>query len=212
MNAREKILARISEANRDPDGKALSRHLDEHPRGPQPLAFDDLKKRFAERALKLSSDLVEADQLAQAPKLIADYLQQKALPMKGVCWPSLSDLPWMDSGLDIEPRPARNEDMVGITGAFCAIAETGTLLLLGGDKTPASVSLLPETHVAIVDPSRIVATMEDAWDLLRSEFGEPPRTVNFISGPSRTADIEQTVTLGAHGPYRVLLVLAPNPR
>jgi L-lactate dehydrogenase complex protein LldG len=65
--------------------------------------------------------------------------------------------------------------------------------------------------VAIVDPRRIVATMEDAWDLMRKEFKQPPRAVNFISGPSRTADIEQTVTLGAHGPYRVLLILAPNP-
>ncbi len=207
MNAREKILARISEAK--PDKAALSHHLENHPRGPQPMDFDDLKKRFAERALKLSSDLVEADQLNLAPGLIANYLQQRTLPMKGVCWPALNHLPWLDSGLDIEARPAWNEDMVGITGTFCAIAETGTLLLLGGEKTPASVSLLPETHVAIVDPRRIVATMEDAWDLLRREFGAPPRTVNFISGPSRTADIEQTVTLGAHGPYRVLLVLTP---
>ena len=212
MNAREKILARISEANRKPDQAALSHHLERHPRGPRPLAFDDLKKRFIERALKLSSDLIETDELTHAPKLVADYLQQKSLPMKGVCWPNLSHLPWMNAGLDIEARAAGNDDMVGITGAFCAIAETGTLLLLGGEKTPASISLLPETHVAIVDPQRIVATMEDAWDLLRREFGAPPRTVNFISGPSRTADIEQTVTLGAHGPYRVLLVLAPSPR
>lgn len=207
MNAREKILARISKAR--PDEAALRHHLETHPRGPEPLAFDDLKKRFAERAAKLSSDLIEADQLGLVPGLIAEYLKQRALPMKGVCWPALAHLPWRNSGLDIEARPAGNEDMVGITGAFCAIAETGTLLLLGGEKTPASVSLLPETHVAIVDPRRIVATMEDAWDLLRREFGAPPRTVNFISGPSRTADIEQTVTLGAHGPYRVLLVLTP---
>jgi L-lactate dehydrogenase complex protein LldG len=51
--------------------------------------------------------------------------------------------------------------------------------------------------------------MEDAWDLLRREIGSMPRAVNFISGPSRTADIEQTVTLGAHGPYRVHVMLIP---
>jgi L-lactate dehydrogenase complex protein LldG len=67
--------------------------------------------------------------------------------------------------------------------------------------------LLPETHVAILNLNRIVATMEDAWDLLRKEWRIPPRTVNFISGPSRTADIEQTLTLGAHGPYRVAVIL-----
>jgi L-lactate dehydrogenase complex protein LldG len=96
-----------------------------------------------------------------------------------------------------------------VTGAFCAIAETGTLMMLSGADTPATTSLLPETHVAVIEPRRIVATMEDAWDLMRKEHRQLPRAVNFVSGPSRTADIEQTVTLGAHGPYRVLLILAP---
>ena len=96
--------------------------------------------------------------------------------------------------------------MVGITGAFAGIAETGTLMLLSGPQTPATASLLPETHIAVVDKTQIVATMEDAWDRLRDEHGKLPRAVNFVSGPSRTADVEQTVTLGAHGPYRVLII------
>ena len=102
---------------------------------------------------------------------------------------------------------AGDADRVGITGCFCAVAETGTLLLLSGTDTPATVSLLPETHVALVDTARIVATMEDAFALLRAERGEVPRAINFISGPSRTGDIEQTIVLGAHGPCRVHLVL-----
>jgi len=80
-------------------------------------------------------------------------------------------------------------------------------MLLSGPDTPASVSLLPETHVALLPVKRIVARMEDAWALARREHALLPRAVNFVSGPSRTADIEQTVTLGAHGPYRVLIVL-----
>jgi len=71
----------------------------------------------------------------------------------------------------------------------------------------AELSLLPETHIAVLEAGRIVATMEQAWDRLRVERGALPRAVNFISGPSRTADIEQTVTLGAHGPYRVLIII-----
>jgi L-lactate dehydrogenase complex protein LldG len=98
--------------------------------------------------------------------------------------------------------------MVGITGAFCAIAETGTLMTVSGRETPATVSLLPETHIAVVRSSRIVRGMEEAWQLARDELGRLPRSVNFISGPSRTADIEQTVTVGAHGPYRVHVVIA----
>ena len=70
-----------------------------------------------------------------------------------------------------------------------------------------TVSLLPETHIAIVAASRLVAGMEDAWNLARAERGELPRAVNFISGPSRTGDIEQTIVLGAHGPYRVHVVV-----
>ena len=97
--------------------------------------------------------------------------------------------------------------MVGVTGSFCAIAETGTLMLVSGAATPSSVSLLPETHVAVVRCERILTGMEETWSLLRAELGSMPRAVNFVSGPSRTADIEQTLVLGAHGPYRVHIVL-----
>lgn len=211
MNAREKILGRLRDARPADDSSAIKvqQHLAWHPRGPLPPPPTDLVAHFVERALKLSSDVLKAAERTEIPGLLATYLAERALPLSGVCWPQLADLPWDAAGLTMQIRPASNLDLVGVTGAFCAIAETGTLLLLGGEKTPATTSLLPETHVAIVDPARIVASMEDAWALLRSEFKEPPRTVNFISGPSRTADIEQTVTLGAHGPYRVLLILCP---
>jgi L-lactate dehydrogenase complex protein LldG len=62
-----------------------------------------------------------------------------------------------------------------------------------------------------VRAGRIVRGMEDAWKLLRDEVGRMPRAVNFVSGPSRTADIEQTIVLGAHGPYRVHIVLVGEP-
>ena len=110
----------------------------------------------------------------------------------------------------ISAPAASDSDAIGVTGVFCALAETGTLMVVSGPDTPATVSLLPETHVAVVPVERIVAVMEDGWDLARAELGELPRAVNFISGPSRTADIEQTVTLGAHGPYRVLIILVPH--
>jgi L-lactate dehydrogenase complex protein LldG len=80
-------------------------------------------------------------------------------------------------------------------------------MTLSGAATPPSVSLLPETHVAVLRRARVVRSMEQAWDLLRAEHPALPRAVNFISGPSRTADIEQTLVLGAHGPYRVHIVL-----
>ena len=90
---------------------------------------------------------------------------------------------------------------------FAALAETGTLMLVSGPDTPATASLLPETHVAIVPAGRIVKRMEEGWALARAELGELPRAVNFVSGPSRTADIDQTLVLGAHGPYRLHMVI-----
>jgi len=214
MNAREKILGNIRNAqSRSGLGKqaeSVSTYLARHSRGPLPPRSDDLVACFKEKAVKLSNDVMQTNALDEIPALLSRYLNERELPIRGVCWPSLAGLPWNAAGLEIQSRPAKDQDLVGVTSAFCAIAETGTLMMLSGADTPASTSLLPETHVAVLDPRRIVATMEDAWDLMRRECRQPPRAVNFISGPSRTADIEQTVTLGAHGPYRVLLILAPS--
>jgi L-lactate dehydrogenase complex protein LldG len=212
MNSRDKILGRIrdaqSRARPGMQAESIASHLGNHPRGPTPSSIDNLVEHFKERAIKLSSDVLEAAAVREVPALLARYLNERNLPMRGVCWSSLSDLPWSAAGLEMHPHPANDQDLVGVTGAFCAIAETGTLMMLSGAETPATTSLLPETHVAVLDPKRIVASMEDAWDLMRKNYKQPPRAVNFISGPSRTADIEQTVTLGAHGPYRVLIILA----
>jgi len=210
LSARERILARIGMALGDRDAE-IDPYLAAHPRGPAPAIQDNLITLFKERALKLSSDVIDVASTAEIPARVAHYLQERQLPTRGVCWPAVGGLPWNAASLEITVRCANGHDMVGITGTFCAIAETGTLMMLSGPETPASNSLLPETHVAILNTQRIVASMEDAWDLLRAEHPLPPRAINFISGPSRTADIEQTVTLGAHGPYRVLVILVTDP-
>ena len=151
--------------------------------------------------------------MTEVPQAVARYLERNNLPKSAVCWPEFFELEWQAAGISVESRPAQGSDLVGITGAFCAIAETGTLMTLSGPRTPATTSLLPETHIAVVRTGRIVRGMEDAWMLLREEQGANfmPRAVNFIAGPSRTADIEQTLVLGAHGPYRVHIVLVGDP-
>ena len=111
--------------------------------------------------------------------------------------------------MTIDDRPANGDDRTGITGSFCAIAETGTVLLLSAPHPPKATALLPETHICVVRRSRLVDTMEEAFALMRNEIGEPPRATFFVSGPSRTADIEQTIVIGAHGPYRVHVILVP---
>ncbi len=177
-------------------------------RGPVPDPEDDPVAQFCAHARASASTVERIGTRADAPRAVAEFLTREGLPMHGCIWPALAEGDWAGAGLEFAARGAGSEDKVGITGVFCAIAETGTLMLISGTGTPATVSLLPETHVALVPASRIVRCMEDAWDLARGELGELPRGVNFISGPSRTADIEQTMVLGAHGPYRVhILVL-----
>lgn len=213
MTARDRILARIRERQHKPaaatpdEHESVRAHIAAHARSPAPRDEWETLARFRERALSLASTLDQAGAMHEVPGLVARYLHERALPLKAVCWRELAELDWRGSGIEAEARPARGDDLVGITGAFCAVAETGTLMTLSGSATPPSVSLLPETHFAVLRRERVVRSMEEAWDLLRAEHPALPRAVNFISGPSRTADIEQTLVLGAHGPYRVHIVL-----
>jgi L-lactate dehydrogenase complex protein LldG len=92
----------------------------------------------------------------------------------------------------------------GITGVLCAISETGTLVIPGGTGRPQSASLLPELHIAVLYREKILATLSEALHL--PEIREAP-TVVLVSGPSRTADIEMTLTIGVHGPGEVHVFL-----
>lgn len=214
MSSRSRILETIRRrkgrggaAPSPAENEQVTSLLRAHPRGPLPPVEGDLIERFRARARATSTTTDRVASLAEAPQAAARMLASLDLPRSGCVWPALATLDWAGAGLSLEPRAARGEDLLGVTGAYCALAETGTLMLLSGRDTPSSVSLLPETHVAVVEAARIVAHMEDGWDLLRREHGTLPRAVNFVSGPSRTADIEQTIVLGAHGPYRVHVIL-----
>jgi len=222
--ARDAIFQRIRNAQKraapgDADRAAAQDYLQRHPPGPQPAPYADLLAQFRAMAERMASTVDTVATPADAPRAVAQYLAAQGLGHQAVAWPALRELPWAEAGLDVAFRaPQRDEsqgvqpaDTVGITGAFAAIAETGTLVLLSAPDTPASSHLLPETHVAVLRAADVVATMEDVFARLRSERGGPaammPRALNMVSGPSRTGDIEQTSVLGAHGPYRVHVVI-----
>ena len=100
---------------------------------------------------------------------------------------------------------------IGVTGVDLALAETGTLVLVSGAGRPRSTSLLPETHVAVFGPGALVETLEQVGVMLEALHVDPARSmsgavINFITGPSRTADIELTLTRGVHGPKHVHVV------
>ena len=211
MSARDEILQRVRAGLGKGDAdtrRAAAEAVMMHPaRGPQPRLGADLAARFASKAQYLASSVGQVVSPASVPIEVARYLAAQGLPPQAVVTGDVAGFDWAGAGIVVAARVAVDADKTGISSCFCAIAETGTLLLLSGLQTPGSVSLLPETHIAIVPVGRIVATMEDAFALVRAERGKLPRAVNFISGPSRTGDIEQTIVLGAHGPCRVHLIL-----
>lgn len=219
-SARDNVLGRVRQAlgRRQRDAAALAAAestLAAHAEGPRPLLAGDRVACFMRRARDMESTVEQIGERAHIPAAVRRYLDGLRLPAvlaaqkthTGVCWPEFAALDWPGAGLDIEVRPTLGSDRLGITGAFCAIAETGTIVISAGPDTPTATALLPETHVAIVPANRIVAAMEDALALLRRERGVMPRAVNLISGPSRTGDIEQTIVLGAHGPFRVHVIV-----
>ncbi|MEP7262132.1 MAG: lactate utilization protein C [Usitatibacter sp.] len=218
MNARADILARIRAAQgrsgAEPTQQELEAVRAEIARrtvGPQPSISRpaDPLAQFRSECDRLSTTHSHVDRIDAVPGEVARYLQSNALEARIVLWPEYAGLDWASAGIAINNRPAVGTDRTGLTGCFCAIAETGTLLLLGGRETPKATALLPETHICVVSCARLVNTMEQAFAYLRSERGELPRSTWFVSGPSRTADIEQTLVIGAHGPYRVHVILVP---
>ncbi|HXU09941.1 MAG TPA: lactate utilization protein C [Blastocatellia bacterium] len=108
---------------------------------------------------------------------------------------------------DILTNAARAQ--IGVTGVDYALAETGSLVLLARPGQPRSVSLLPPVHIALIRPEQIIRGFDELFELLRADFEATgvKSAVTFITGPSRTADIELTLVVGVHGPQQLHAVL-----
>jgi L-lactate dehydrogenase complex protein LldG len=144
------------------------------------------------------------------PGAVADYLTSKNLPTEIVIapHPELQEIPWGERPLlKLREGRAQATDMVSIQHGFGAVAETGTIMLPSAPERPTTLNLLADTAIVVLRASRVVGAYEEAWDLLRAEHAGIPRNVMLVTGPSRSADIEQTLELGAHGPRQLHVVL-----
>ena len=210
--ARNQILQRIRAALTRDEGESMPPpRLGRHPRGPLP-AFDGAAlDRFVAKvqAAAASCELIGA--LAEVPEAAEAYLIRQGLTPKLVAAPALVSeaLPWPPT-LKVEYRRAEALDACALTVAAAGIAETGTLALVSSAGTPSTLNYLPEFCLCVVKRSAIVTHMEDAWDLLCAERNHLPRAVHFITGPSRTADVEQTLQLGAHGPRQLHVIVVTD--
>ena len=175
------------------------------------LAGDALVTQFMQFALKTQASIATVSSAQDVPRAVGDYLTAGGLSgpvrLSGDGW--LGGMPW-DGIAHFNPctGAVQETDGAGVSVALCGIAETATLMLISGANAASGLNFLPPTHVIVLRATDIVGALEDGWARLRqSSNGQMPRTVNLITGPSRTADIAQTMYMGAHGPKRLHVIV-----
>ena len=154
-----------------------------------------------------------SQRLQDVPAATSTYLREHNLPQKLVLAPEplLDQADWDSQPLlRVRRGTAVDSDAVGVTLAIAGVAETGTLVLASSPERPALLVSMPETSVVVVAADWIEGAYEQAWESVRAMPGGVPRSVNFVTGPSRTADIAQQLELGAHGPKRLLILIVEN--
>lgn len=221
MTSREKILSRIRAQKKrgpldDAEKNRLKAKIEGHsaniiPKRAQ-IPLDKQVDLFQEKMEALAATVVRVGKPEDIPASVQNYLAQHNLPSRIKMSPSkqISGLDWAGiPTLEMISGAGAEEDEVGISPALAGIAETGTLMMASSADTPSTVNFLPENHIAVLNVADMKGSFEEAWDALRAVEGEGnmPRTVNLISGPSRTADIEQRLIMGAHGPKRLHVIL-----
>lgn len=170
---------------------------------------------FIREAERVNATVARVSGLDGVPREVARYLSKHNLPTTLKVAPGAAEpaIPWTSqSMLTVERGRADGNDAVGVSRAFAGVAETGTLVMLSGPDNPTTINFLPPTHVAVIAAADIAGDYEEVWARVRAAKagGEKtfmPRAVNWITGPSRTADIEQMLLLGAHGPQRLHVVI-----
>ena len=225
MNTRETVFASIRRAlgvtgDEAPRVRAVADRLSGHPAGVVPARGQLPDKERAElfrRMAELASASVEtiAD-AADVPAAIAAFLRQHNLPMQVRRGDDqrLAALPWERAAmLEVTSGVSDGHQLASVSHALAAVAETGTLVLASGPDNPTTLNFLPDNHIVVVDARDLAGDFEAVWTRLREKYGEGlmPRAVNMITGPSRSADIEQTLILGAHGPRRLHVIVVGQP-
>lgn len=193
--ARTQILAALRDlgGTARPDKFAAS--------APRPVLSGDPFAVFAERLGAVAGTLSVLRERNDLGPAVAAYLAKQALGGEITVAPHpLFDRAAWPAPLVVHRRPAEGGDRIALTVAFAGIAETGSLVMVSGPETPTTLNFLPEHCLVVLERARLVANLEDAWVLLRGLDAFPPRAINLVTGPSRTADVEQTIQLGAHGP------------
>jgi L-lactate dehydrogenase complex protein LldG len=222
-SARDDILATVRRSlgvtGREPTRRDIvDERLRRAPRGVIPargqLAGGALTALFRTQAETAFATVAEAASAADVPGIVADFLRDHNLPaaLRIGEDPRLTAMPWADTTLEISRGASSGADLNAVSHAFGGVAETGTLIMVSGPENPSTLNFLPDNHIVVLAAKDITGDYETIWDRVRNTYGKGrmPRTVNMITGPSRSADIEQTLLLGAHGPRRLHIVIVKD--
>jgi L-lactate dehydrogenase complex protein LldG len=225
MTPRDLIFATIRRSlgvtgTEAPRRAAVAARLAGHPRGVVPARGElpprervDLFARMVEAA---SGTIARVGAGAEIPAAVADFLRGLNLPLhlRHGDDARLAALPWGNApALEVSRGPSDGHDLAAVSHAFAAVAETGTVVLTSGPDNPTTLNFLPDVHIVVVEVGAVASDFETVMEKLRDRYGVGtlPRTVNMITGPSRSADIEQTLILGAHGPRKLHVIVVGEP-
>jgi L-lactate dehydrogenase complex protein LldG len=220
MTARDRILARIRNKVARGDAAEREARVAERLAAHKPNIIPARGQGDEDHRIRVFTDMMQAvggtvevvDHLEDVPESVAAYLRNNNLParIRRGAEPVLAKLPWHRAGtIEVNEGRADPADTASLSLAFAGVAESGTIVMLSGPDNPTTLNFLPEAHVVVLPVARLHAAYEEAWSRLREQVGEGrmPRTVNMISGPSRTADIEQTIVRPAHGPKEMHVII-----
>ncbi len=204
MSARDRILARVRRATGGGDRVAVAVRLGQRDALPALVPASAQTRgeariaQFIDKATSVDATVSRLASLDDLPAALADELRNRNLP---AAIRTGADAAFARDWGTVEHTtgPGRLDEPATLSRAELGMAETGTLVLASGPQNPVTLTFLGETHFVVVAADDIKAGFEDMWAEWRSRALDP-RTVNMVTGPSRSADIGQTLQLGAHGP------------
>ncbi|HWP92770.1 MAG TPA: lactate utilization protein [Thermodesulfobacteriota bacterium] len=223
-SSREKILTRIRTGLYGSTGVHQQKEITRKSTGisAEPtMEKSILVNQFVEELTKVSGNAKIVESEDAVKDFIMSFVEERGISSFAI-WKS-ELIQRLEIGDDLQSKglklahPDKKEEMsnagIGITEADFAIADTGTIVLIAGEKQPRTVSLIPPIHLAIVKSSLILRNINDLFAMLVNLISEKNSTeestscLTFITGPSRTADIELNLTLGVHGPRELFVLI-----
>ncbi len=166
---------------------------------------------FKAEAERVQASVAIIASRGDAPAEIARYLRDNNLPasLRAGADARLAALDWSQTPIELTQGASEGDDLNALSHAFAGVAETGSLVMMSGPDNPTTLNFLPDNHIVLLSAHDIVGDLESALRLARDRCGKGrmPRALNFITGPSRSGDIEQKLLLGAHGPRRLHVVI-----